>query len=155
MAKTDKQNYTPEEEAYLRMLDLEVPDLWGRIEAGLDRAEAGKQPTREERFLASQFAGNAQDNGTAQNTGTAWNTGNTGNTGNAKNLGNVVSFGKPGSAAQANNGVTGKAPNGGASNGGNRRPRTWIIAGVAAAAAVLIISLAIFGFSKRDISNDA
>ena len=125
MAKTDKQNYTPEEEAYLRMLDLEVPDLWGRIEAGLDRAEAGKQqPTREERFLASQYAGDAQDNGTAQNTGTAWNTGNTGNTGNAQNL-------------------------------GNRRPRTWIIAGVAAAAAVLIISLAIFGFSKREISNDA
>ena len=50
-----KQNYTPEEEAYLRMLDREVPDLWGRIEAGLDKAEAEQKraENREQRFLAT------------------------------------------------------------------------------------------------------
>ena len=40
----DKNKYTPEEEAYLRMLDQEVPDLWGRIEAGLDRTAYQNPP---------------------------------------------------------------------------------------------------------------
>ncbi|MBQ9871877.1 MAG: hypothetical protein IJM27_08085 [Eubacterium sp.] len=48
----DKKLHTPEEEAYLRMMDQEVPDLWNRIEAGLDRSE--QNMSREERFLASQ-----------------------------------------------------------------------------------------------------
>ena len=33
----ERKMNTAEEEAYLRMLDREVPDLWDRIEAGLDR----------------------------------------------------------------------------------------------------------------------
>ena len=48
----DKKLHTPEEEEYLRMMDQEVPDLWNRIEAGLDRSE--QNMSREERFLASQ-----------------------------------------------------------------------------------------------------
>ena len=53
----DKQLHTPEEEAYLRMLDREVPDLWSRIEAGLDRAEKEGSQNREARFLAGQETG--------------------------------------------------------------------------------------------------
>lgn len=53
----DKQLHTPEEEAYLRMLDREVPDLWSRIEAGLDRADKEGPQNREARFLASQAEG--------------------------------------------------------------------------------------------------
>ena len=126
----DKQNYIPEEEAYLRMLDREVPDLWGRIEAGLDAAEAqGSTPstiqtpmmhtaaedvtasltqTREQRFLAEQQAAN------------------------------VVAF----DTANRKTKSTGKK-------------KIWIVAGIAAAAAVLVISLAVFGFSRRDSKLDA
>ena len=55
----DKQLHTPEEEFYLRMLDREVPDLWGRIEAGLDKAETEQKraENREQRFLATQESG--------------------------------------------------------------------------------------------------
>ncbi len=37
----DNNKYTSEEEMYRRMLDQEVPDLWNRIEEGLDRKEQG------------------------------------------------------------------------------------------------------------------
>ena len=92
----------PEEEAYLRMLDLEVPDLWGRIEAGLGPE---KKDSREERFLASQYAENVVpfDQGTVRNK--------------------------------------------------SSKKRVWVIAGIAAAAAILIASLAIFGFGKRSTKD--
>ncbi len=100
------KNYTPEEEAYLRMLDREVPDLWSRIEAGLDREEAKERDEsekREERFLASLQTGN------------------------------VASFEE-------------HKPK-------KKKTRTWIIAGLAAAAAVLVISLAVIGFTQRETKD--
>lgn len=99
----DNQNYIPEEEAYLRMLDREVPDLWGRIEAGLDREE-GRTPSREERFLAEQQ--------------------------------NIVPF-------EAGIQRTGER------SGKNRKSRkkVWIIAGTAAAALILLASIAIAGIA--------
>ena len=107
----DNQNYIPEEEAYLRMLDREVPDLWGRIEAGLDREE-GKTPSREERFLAEQQ--------------------------------NIVPF-------EAGIQRTGER----SGKNGKSRKKVWIIAGTAAAALILLASIAIAGIaggrqSKRD-----
>ena len=94
----------PEEEAYLRMLDQEVPDLWGRIEAGLGPE---KKESREDRFLASQYAEN------------------------------VVPFDQ------------------GAVKNKSNKKRVWVIAGIAAAAAILIASLAIFGFGKRSTKDNA
>ncbi len=113
----DKNKYTPEEEAYLRMLDQEVPDLWGRIEAGLDRTayqnppmmeanaavDMNVQPSREERFYAAQ-----QDN--------------------------VVPF---------------------ESKRKNKSHRTALIIGVAAAAVVLLGSLAIIGLTGRESKKDS
>jgi len=107
----DNQNYIPEEEAYLRMLDREVPDLWGRIEAGLDREE-GRTPSREERFLAEQQ--------------------------------NIVPFEAGTQRMSERSGKNGKS-----------RKKVWIIAGTAAAALILLASIAIAGIaggrqSKRD-----
>lgn len=107
----DNQNYIPEEEAYLRMLDREVPDLWGRIEAGLDREE-GRTPSREERFLAEQQ--------------------------------NIVPFEAGTQRTSERSGKNGKS-----------RKKVWIIAGTAAAALILLASIAIAGIaggrqSKRD-----
>jgi len=100
----DKQLHTPEEELYLRMLDREVPDLWGRIEAGLDKAEAeqNRAESREQRFLASQEGGQ------------------------------IVSF-----------------PQGQGQNV-NKKRRVGLIIGIAAAAVVVIGSVTIYGFSKRN-----
>ena len=133
----DNRIHTPEEEAYLRMLDQEVPDLWGRIEAGLDKA-AGAEKTpvvsREERFLAEQNM--QQGNAAGQQESVAGKPGDTTGT-----PGNVIPF----DAGTKKKGV----------NDGKKK-RTALIIGIGAAAVVLLGSLAIFGFAgQRSSKNES
>ena len=133
----DNRIHTPEEEAYLRMLDQEVPDLWGRIEAGLDKA-AGAEKTpvvsREERFLAEQNM--QQGNAAGQQESVAGKPGDTTGT-----PGNVIPF----DAGTKKKGV----------NDGKKK-RTALIIGIGAAAVVLLGSLAIFGFAgQRSAKNES
>lgn len=108
----------PDVEAmYLRMLDQEVPDLWGRIEAGLnagtgagaDRAEARNGSGQEARFL-ELVEREAENNGME----------------------------KP--AGSGRNGRNGRS---GRDGRRRKRPVFWI-AGLAAAAALILISVFVF-----------
>lgn len=147
----DKKNYIPEEEAYLRMLDREVPDLWGRIEAGLDVAQvqggtpapiraADTQTTAT--FSAAQTATPSAATQTTAAFSAAQTAAPAAETREQRFLAeqqsaNVVAF----DTANRKTKGTGKR-------------KIWLAAGLAAAAAVLVISLAVFGFSQRDSKKE-
>ena len=138
----DKKNYIPEEEAYLRMLDREVPDLWGRIEAGLDAAQAQGGTPAPIQAAAEQTTAQSSVMQTTAAFSAAQTAAPAAETREQRFLAeqqaaNVVAF----DTADRKTKGTGKR-------------KIWLDAGLAAAAAVLVISLAVFGFSQRDSKKE-
>lgn len=138
----DKKNYIPEEEAYLRMLDREVPDLWGRIEAGLDAAQVQGGTPAPIQAAATQTTAQSSVMQTTAAFSAAQTAAPAAETREQRFLAeqqaaNVVAF----DTADRKTKSSGKR-------------KIWVGAGLAAAAAVLVISLAVFGFSQRDSKKE-